>query len=106
MNKEILDFSNKQIEILNKDGCLEGIIESKKINEITAEYAFKFLKTYVGINNPYFNQLSLNNLTLVKPGIETENSIKYVYNWGGSLIQIFFLHIEKKLYFSVKMLRY
>lgn len=104
MSEKILGIAKKQLESQKNDGCLSGIIESKKIGEITEEDAFELLKIFVGTDNPYFKLLSIASLTLVKPGFATEEtvSLKYVYNWGSSLIQIFFYSAEK-LNFSVKI---
>ena len=87
-----------------EDGNILQTINDKTINQITKEYAFEILKNFLGESNPYYDLLSIDELTLVNPGVGGENSKKYIYNWGASIIQILFFISGNKLTLSVKKL--
>lgn len=64
------------------------VMTLKRLEDFTPEVALHVLKKHLTESNPYYNSISIDNLTLVKKGIQDENTIKYVYDWGASLFQI------------------
>ena len=90
---------------LKSDYSMSGEISKKKFDDIDKSYVFELLKTFVGEDNPNYTLLSESALTRVNPGINDEHSLKYVYSFGASLIQVMFSLTEnKKMYFTIKLL--
>ena len=93
------------MEYLKSDHLMSGEISKKKFEDIDESYVIKLLKVFLGKNNPNYALLSESSLTKVKHGISDKDTLKYVYSFGASLIQVMFLIREnKKVYFTIKLL--
>lgn len=93
------------MEYLKSDHSMSGEISKKKFEDIDEGYVIKLLKGFLGKNNPNYALLSESSLTKVKHGINDEDTLKYVYSFGASLIQVkFSIRENKKMYFTIELL--
>ena len=93
------------MEYLKSDHTMYGEISKKKFEDIDEDYVIQLLKAFLGKDNPNYELLSKSGLTQVKHGINDEHSLKYVYSFGASLIQVkFSIEKNKKMYFTIKLI--
>lgn len=105
-----LMVNEMQIKNQKMYGNVSLALKNIKFEDITKEIVFELLKIYVGSDNKYYDLLSIDDLTFVKPGIRGSNgqihTMRYVYEWSGSLIQIYFNDNPDNdfIYVTIKML--